>query len=120
MAWFARIEPELYRLQSSTLRRCVLQPPEAFASYEVRVPSDLRNLLQASLGSAHTVERELGGGGMSRVFVAEETALGCGVVVKALPPETAAGLSLEDFRIHARNPEFRDDRAGYAVTAPDR
>jgi hypothetical protein len=30
--------------------------------------SDLRAQLEAALGGAYTVERELGGGGMSRVF----------------------------------------------------
>ena len=49
--------------------------------------SALREQLQATLGSAYEVERELGGGGMSRVFVATETALGRQVVIKVLPPE---------------------------------
>ena len=35
---------------------------------------------------------------MSRVFVAEETALGRTVVIKVLPPETAAQVSLERFK----------------------
>lgn len=35
--------------------------------------TELRDQLQISLGSAYTLERELGGGGMSRVFLAEET-----------------------------------------------
>ena len=34
---------------------------------------DLRDQLQQSLGSAYTLERELGGGEMSPVFVADET-----------------------------------------------
>jgi serine/threonine-protein kinase len=57
--------------------------------------SELRERLQTTLGDAYTLERELGGGGMSRVFVAEETALGRRVVVKVLPPELAAGVSVE-------------------------
>src|SRR5438552_5045033 len=44
------------------------------------------------------LERELGGGGMSRVFVAQETALDRKVVIKVLPPETAAQVSLERFK----------------------
>ena len=44
------------------------------------------------------LERELGGGGMSRVFVAEEIDLGRKVVIKVLPPELAAGLSTDRFR----------------------
>src|SRR5437899_6502573 len=35
---------------------------------------------------------------MSRVFVAEETALDRKVVIKVLPPETAAQVSLERFK----------------------
>src|SRR5437879_2687001 len=35
---------------------------------------------------------------MARVFVAEETALGRKVVIKVLPPETAAQVSLERFK----------------------
>jgi eukaryotic-like serine/threonine-protein kinase len=60
--------------------------------------ADLREQLQASLGEAYQLERELGGGGMSRVFVALETALGRRVVVKVLTPELAAGVSVDRFR----------------------
>ncbi|CAA9308523.1 MAG: Putative serine/threonine protein kinase, partial [uncultured Gemmatimonadaceae bacterium] len=61
-------------------------------------PSDLRAQLQAALGDAYAIEGELGGGGMSRVFLAEERALGRRVVVKVLPPDTGVGLSVERFR----------------------
>jgi serine/threonine-protein kinase len=57
----------------------------------------LREHLQAALGNGYSVERELGGGGMSRVFVVQETALGRRVVVKVMPPELAAGLDAERF-----------------------
>ena len=60
--------------------------------------SDLRSQLQSALGSAYTLERELGGGGMSRVFVATDVALDRKVVVKVLPDETAGHVSLERFR----------------------
>ena len=59
---------------------------------------DLSERLQAALAASYRIERELGGGGMSRVFVATETALGRKVVVKVLPPELAAGLSVDRFR----------------------
>ena len=59
--------------------------------------TDLRERLQRALGAAYTIERELGGGGMSRVFLAEETRLGRRVVVKLLSPELAAGVSAERF-----------------------
>jgi serine/threonine-protein kinase len=58
---------------------------------------DLREELQSALGSAYTVERELAGGGMSRVFVAEDTSLRRRVVIKVLAPELAAGVSAERF-----------------------
>ena len=58
----------------------------------------LRDQIQSSLGAAYTIERELGGGGMSRVFVATEQALGREVVVQVLPPEMAAGVSIERFK----------------------
>jgi len=62
------------------------------------VASDLREQLQSSLGSAYVIDRELGGGGMSRVFAAEEVRLGRRVVVKMLPPEMAAAVSMERFK----------------------
>ncbi len=58
----------------------------------------LASRLQATLGTSFRVDRELGGGGMSRVFVAEEVALGRQVVIKLLPPDTAAAVSAERFR----------------------
>jgi tetratricopeptide (TPR) repeat protein len=58
----------------------------------------LRDDLQRTLGAAYTLERELGGGGMSRVFVAEETSLGRRVVVKVLPPELTAGVNVDRFK----------------------
>jgi tetratricopeptide (TPR) repeat protein/tRNA A-37 threonylcarbamoyl transferase component Bud32/TolB-like protein len=60
--------------------------------------TDLRATLQTSLGTAYTLERELGGGGMSRVFLAEEQALGRKVVVKVLPSDVTAGVNLERFK----------------------
>jgi serine/threonine-protein kinase len=46
-----------------------------------RPVSDTLRLLQASLGTSYTIERELGGGGMARVYVAVEHALGRQVVI---------------------------------------
>ena len=57
--------------------------------------TDLRTQLQSSLGVTCTLERELGGGGMSRVFVAQEHALGRAVVVKVLSPDVSASVSAE-------------------------
>jgi serine/threonine-protein kinase len=63
---------------------------------------DLVPRLQAALGERYVVDRELGGGGMSRVFVAEETALGRRVVVKVLAPSLAAELDAERFHREIR------------------
>jgi eukaryotic-like serine/threonine-protein kinase len=59
--------------------------------------ADLRSQLQSTLGSTYSIERELGGGGMSRVFVARDESLGRDVVVKIIAPESAEGLSAERF-----------------------
>ena len=54
--------------------------------------------LELALGDEYRVVRELGGGGMSRVFLATEVALGRNVVIKVLTPELAAGVNRERFR----------------------
>ena len=43
--------------------------------------TDFRTTLESALAAAYTIERELGGGGMARVFVATETALGRRVAI---------------------------------------
>ncbi|MFL5620109.1 MAG: protein kinase domain-containing protein [Gemmatimonadaceae bacterium] len=57
----------------------------------------LREQLQDALGSSYTITRELGGGGMSRVFVAREESLRRNVVVKVLPPDLLAGVNADRF-----------------------
>lgn len=64
--------------------------------------SSLRDDLQSALGTAYTLDRELGGGGMSRVFLAEEARLGRKVVVKVLSSELAAGVSADRFEREIR------------------
>ena len=59
--------------------------------------SDLRAQLQAHLGDAFRIERELGGGGMSRVFLATEVRLARSVAIKVLSPELAQGINAERF-----------------------
>ena len=53
--------------------------------------------LATALAERYRRERELGGGGMARVFVATELGLGRAVVVKVLPEETGSALSEERF-----------------------
>jgi serine/threonine-protein kinase len=48
---------------------------------------DLRTQLQAHLGTAFLLEREIGGGGMSRVSMANEVRRSRNVVVKVLAEE---------------------------------
>ena len=48
---------------------------------------DVRTRLEHALGAAYTIDRELGGGGMSHVFVPRGARFGRHVVVKVLPPE---------------------------------
>ncbi len=64
--------------------------------------ANLAAYLQAAVGDVYTIERELGGGGMSRVFLARERALGRAVVVKVLLPMLAAGLRAERFAREVR------------------
>ena len=60
--------------------------------------SELQDRLQSHLSSQYRLERELGGGGMSRVFLADEIALGRKVVIKVLPPEMVSGVNQDRFR----------------------
>lgn len=60
--------------------------------------SDLHERLATLLGDELEIERELGGGGMSRVFVAFDKPLNRRVVVKVLPDEIATAISRERFR----------------------
>jgi serine/threonine protein kinase/tetratricopeptide (TPR) repeat protein len=60
--------------------------------------TELRHALQDVLGDAYTIERELGGGGMSRVFLAVERSLARRVVIKVLPPEMTSGVSAARFQ----------------------
>jgi serine/threonine protein kinase len=62
------------------------------------VSSSLQQQLQATLGETYRLEHELGGGGMSRVFVAHDPTLDRKVVIKVLLPELAAGVSVSRFR----------------------
>ncbi|HTY05634.1 MAG TPA: serine/threonine-protein kinase [Gemmatimonadales bacterium] len=60
--------------------------------------ADILPQLEAALAGKYRVERELGGGGMSRVYVAEEVGLARRVVIKVLAPELSAGVNADRFR----------------------
>ncbi|HET8624427.1 MAG TPA: protein kinase, partial [Gemmatimonadales bacterium] len=59
---------------------------------------DLRSRLEQALADTYAIQQELGGGGMSRTYLALERALNRQVVVKVLAPELLAGISVERFR----------------------
>jgi serine/threonine-protein kinase len=61
------------------------------------VTDGLRETLTTALGPSYSIERELGGGGMSRVFVATDVALGRKIVVKIVAPDLRETLSAERF-----------------------
>ncbi len=79
--------PQPYCLTGEPASRHILPPM-----------NDLLERLQSAFGTTYRLEKELGGGGMSRVFVAVESALGRKVVIKVLPPELGAALSVDRFR----------------------
>jgi len=60
--------------------------------------SDQLDRLRAALGAQYAIDRELGGGGMSHVYLARDESLGRRVVIKVLAPTLAVGLSAERFR----------------------
>ena len=66
------------------------------------MPDSLRHQLQSAVGAAYSIEGELTGGSMSRVFIAHELALGRRVVVKALSPDFAAAVNAKRFRREIR------------------
>ena len=62
-------------------------------------PTDvIGSRLSAALAGTYTIERELGGAGMSRVFEARETALDRRVVIKVVTADVGAGVSADRFR----------------------
>jgi len=58
---------------------------------------DLRDQLQDTFGTAYTVERELGSGGMATVYLAEDVRHRRKVALKVLHPELSAVLGPERF-----------------------
>lgn len=60
--------------------------------------SELRDRLQQAIGDSYRIERELGGGGMSYVFLAVEKDLNRRVVIKVLAPELTNEVMTARFR----------------------
>ena len=60
--------------------------------------ADLVTELQRAVGDTYKIERELGAGGMSQVFLATEASLNRQVVIKVLPPEMTSAVSAARFK----------------------
>lgn len=60
--------------------------------------NEFEQRLKDTLSTAYEIERELGGGGMSRVFVATDRILGRKIVIKVLSPELTAEVNRGRFR----------------------
>ena len=72
------------------------------STLDPRDDASFRVMLQDALGSAYSLERELTGGGMSRVFVADERALGRKVVLKVVGHQLLTRSSARRFRDEIR------------------
>src|SRR5262249_14735887 len=59
---------------------------------------DLRTRLQSTLGRKFRIIRELTGGGVARIFLAEDTELEREVVIKGLAPHLVDAALVERFR----------------------
>ncbi|MGK2961094.1 MAG: protein kinase domain-containing protein [Gemmatimonadaceae bacterium] len=64
--------------------------------------SDIKDRFEQALGSVYAIQRELKGGAMSRVFVAEERALGRLVVIKVLALDPSENMSAERFELEIK------------------
>ncbi len=60
--------------------------------------ADLRSSLEEIVGGTYELQRELGGGGMSRLFLATDRSLRRPVVIKVLPPERTSTVSAIRFQ----------------------
>jgi len=59
--------------------------------------TDIRPQLQAALGDVYALDREFGGSGRSRIFLATEIRLGRVVVIKVVAPEEGSELFADRF-----------------------
>ena len=84
-------------LTEAAIERFGLLFDEAPAGPATSAAPDLVDELRAALDHVYTIEREIGGGGMSRVFIAHEAGLGRKVVIKVLSPELTAGINADRF-----------------------
>jgi len=112
VAWLANLRsrsPGLAAELAALLAREAVADRQGFLDGPLETPApdaaariDLGAYLQSALGDTYTIERELGGGGMARVFLAREHALGRTVVIKVLLPLLVAGIRAERFAREVR------------------
>jgi len=87
---------------ASTTPAIAQSPPASSRGTALGSGANFASELQRLLGDAFIIEQEIGGGGMSRAFLAEERALERHVVIKVLPPDKAETLSAERFTREVR------------------
>lgn len=88
-------EKTAYRPSQKTVRSPNFQPSSSHLHLPLSDP--VKDRLDKALGATHTIERELGGGGMARVFLATERALGRQVVIKTLPDDAWSASAAQRF-----------------------
>jgi len=112
-AWLAKLQsqsPELAADVAALLAREAAADRHGFLDSPLDTVSpvsefkrtDLAAYLRSAFGEVYTIERELVGGGMGRVFLAHEPALERAVVIKILLPLLAAGIKAERFTREVR------------------
>jgi serine/threonine-protein kinase len=103
----AELRQEVESLLRAATDTRFLEPVSGSPVHQPAAPSapanpHLLEQLQRGLGSTYRVERELGGGGMARIFVATDLSLGRQVVVKVLASDLAASVNAERFHREVR------------------
>lgn len=88
---------ELERLVAECERESSLLDRPAAEIFPELLRGDESALLPETLGGRYRIERELGRGGMARVYLAEDLKHGRHVAVKVIRPELAASLGRERF-----------------------
>ncbi|HEX6573381.1 MAG TPA: serine/threonine-protein kinase, partial [Gemmatimonadaceae bacterium] len=79
--------------------RAVLNPAmSAIGLDERQRDANVLARLNAAVGRDYSIDREIGSGGMSRVFIASELRLNRKVVIKTLPQAVPQEVSVERFR----------------------
>src|SRR5215207_2410288 len=76
----------------------VIVPASKTIEHDTLTASNAASRLQTTLGPSFAIERQIGGGGMSNVYLVADAALSRRIVVKMLPPNPSAKVDGERFR----------------------